>query len=152
MKPFRSILVPLDFAESSKEALEMAISLVEMAGATLTLVHVCEQPAYVYSGMMLGMADLTAPIKEAARKHLDETLAAVRPRVPDVRGVLRMGVPWSEILEAIAAAGADLVVMGTHGRRGLGHVVLGSVAERIVRTSPVPVLTVRHTETKAAKK
>jgi nucleotide-binding universal stress UspA family protein len=80
--------------------------------------------------------------EQGARRALDEALSALRDRVPRLEGILRMGVPWEEILKAIAETHADLVVMGTHGRRGISHALIGSVAEKVVRASPVPVLSV----------
>jgi len=139
----QNLLVPIDFGESSNEALATAVELSLKLGANLTLVHVYEIPAYVYSGMTYATADLFAPIEEAARNHLDETLAKVKERIPEARGVLRRGVPAQEILAVIEQAHPDLVVMGTHGRQGVSRVLLGSVAERIIRLSTVPVLTVR---------
>jgi nucleotide-binding universal stress UspA family protein len=69
----------------------------------------------------------------------------VQQKLPQAKAILRSGVPWREILSAVEDVAADLVVMGTHGRRGVSHALLGSVAEKIVRLSPVPVLTVRDT-------
>jgi nucleotide-binding universal stress UspA family protein len=144
MTGFKSIVVPLDFGESSEQALETAIELTRKLGTSLTLLHVYEIPAYAYGGMNFVATDLVGPIQEAARKQLEQTLADVRKRVPEARALLRRGVPWSEILAGVEETRGDLVVIGTHGRRGLSHALLGSVAERVVRTSPVPVLVVRR--------
>jgi nucleotide-binding universal stress UspA family protein len=143
MTVFASIIVPVDFGESAEQALEMAIDLARKLGTSLTLLHVYEIPAYAYSGMSFVAADLLGPIQEAARKQLEHVLTEVKKRVPGAKAILRRGVPWTEILAGIEETRADLVVIGTHGRRGLSHALLGSVAEKIVRMSPVPVLTVR---------
>jgi len=143
MSTFKHILVPLDFGEPSRRALELAIELTQQFGAALTLVHVYEIPAMAYGGLAPTAIDLVTPIMKAAQDELDRELTEVRRRVPTTKGILRSGVPWREIVAAIEEIGADLVVMGTHGRRGLPHLVLGSVAEKIVRMSPVPVLTAR---------
>jgi nucleotide-binding universal stress UspA family protein len=87
--------------------------------------------------------DLVTPLADAADEQLAAVLPALRARHPGVEGLVRVGVPWEQILAAAAEVSAELVVVGTHGRRGLAHVVLGSVAERVVQLSPVPVLTVR---------
>lgn len=88
-------------------------------------------------------ADLLSPAEAEAQKALDGLVGSVAGRKAPCRAVLRVGVAWQEILAAAALAGSDLVVMGTHGRRGLAHALLGSVAEKVVRLCPVPVLTVR---------
>jgi nucleotide-binding universal stress UspA family protein len=143
MVAFENILVPTDFGPSAELALEFAIDLSEKYGSTLTLVHTYEIPAYVYEGMTLSAIDLLTPLRLAAERQFDETLAATRRRVPGTKGVLAVGVPWQEIQKAAVEEHADLIVMGTHGRRGLAHLLLGSVAEKTLRGSPVPVLTVR---------
>ncbi len=119
--------------------------------ASLTLVHVCEIPAYGYSGMQLGGTDFFTPLREAARRHLDDEMRELRKTVPEATGILRIGIPAQEILQTMNETHADLVVMGTHGRRGLEHLLLGSVAEKVVRMSPVPVLTVRDSGTSPAQ-
>jgi nucleotide-binding universal stress UspA family protein len=140
---FKHLLVPVDFGEPSRQALDTAIDLARRFGAQLTLVHVYEVPAYVYSGIAYATTDLFGPIEDAARAQLTKLLGEVRTKVPSAKAELRKGAPAMEILAAIAEAHPDLVVMGTHGRKGMPHVLLGSVAEKVVRLSPVPVLTTR---------
>jgi nucleotide-binding universal stress UspA family protein len=82
----------------------------------------------------------------SASLQLEQTLGIVQKQVRHANSLLRQGVAWQEILAQISEAGADLVIIGTHGRRGLSRALLGSVAENVVRMSPVPVLTVRSTE------
>ncbi len=143
MVDIKRILVPTDFSDSSEQALEVAIDLATRYQASLTLFHAVELPLYGYPGMTVGPIDVLTPVQEAAQRQLDATLAALRKRLPSVQAVLRIGVPWSETLDCAREVRADLIVMGTHGRRGFERALLGSVAEKIVRTSPVPVLTVR---------
>jgi len=140
---FRNILVPFDFGPASERALDVAIGLANVHGARLTLLHVCEIPVYAYVGIDMSPADLLTPIAEAGEARLKDLVRDVQGRFPGAVGAFRVGTPAEEVLAQIAAGGHDLVVMGTHGRRGLAHVALGSVAERVVRASPVPVLTVR---------
>jgi nucleotide-binding universal stress UspA family protein len=142
MISFKSILVPVDFGDASRHALEVAVDLATQYRGSLTLVHTWEVPLYAYGGLELSAIDLLTPIRETAQKYLDEMLVDLKKTVPEARAVLRRGAPWREILAAIEEASPDLVVMGTHGRKGVERFVLGSVAEKIVRTSPVPVLTV----------
>lgn len=144
MVEFKHILVAVDFGDSSEEAMEMAIELAHKFGASLTLVHTCEVPAYLYPDIAYFAADLLTPLEDAAGKQLRTTLATVQKRVPGAKAILRMGTAATEILAVIEGVHPDLVVTGTHGRRGISRTLLGSVAERLVRLSPVPVLTVRH--------
>jgi nucleotide-binding universal stress UspA family protein len=144
MKIFEHLLVPTDFGESSARALDLAMKLALDLGASLTLLHVYEIPMYGYTGMEMAAIDLLTPIEDAAREQLATTLADVKRKVPAAKSLLRRGVVWREIVATIEETHPDLVVMGTHGRHGVSHVLLGSVADKIVRTSPVPVLTVRE--------
>jgi nucleotide-binding universal stress UspA family protein len=146
MLPFKHILVPTDFGESSKRALEVAIAMADKYQASLTLLHVCEIPVYSYPGMTIGAVDLLTPIQTAAREMLANTLAEVTKQVPGATGTLALGVAWREIEQAVADTHADLIVMGTHGRRGVMRALLGSVAQRTVQMSKVPVLTVPGVE------
>jgi nucleotide-binding universal stress UspA family protein len=140
MGVFKHVVVATDFSEASGSAIDLAISIARQDGAALTVVHVCELPVLPET---VPPVDLFKAITEENGKRLDALMATLRDRCPDARRVLRTGSAWEEILAAAAEARADLVVLGTHGRRGLLHAVLGSVAERVVRLSPVPVLTVR---------
>lgn len=142
MNTFKHLLVPTDFSDPSECALELALDLAIQQKAQLTLVHFWEIPPYPYVLASCSPPDLMTAIQEAANQQLAETLARVQVRLPSAKAVCRMGSPWQEIVGAIRDLHADLVVMGTHGRRGVRHALLGSVAEKVVRLSPVPVLTV----------
>ena len=139
----RHILVPIDFGQSSRCALAMAIELAGRFDAQLTLAHVFEVPSYVYAGMTYVTADLLVPIEEGAREQLGKELSEAQVRIPRAKAVLRRGPPAQGVLGLIEELRPDLVVVGTHGRTGVSHALLGSVAERVVRMSNVPVLTVR---------
>ena len=86
--------------------------------------------------------DTGPQVEREARRELDAAVTEARAQMDRVRGVLRRGRPWEEIIAMAADIKTDLIVVGTHGRQGLPHAILGSVAERIVRLSEVPVLTV----------
>jgi len=150
MSAFKSIVVPTDFGEAANGAIDLAIELGAKFGSKLTLVHAFTLPvtdgAYG-AGLSWPIDDLAA----AAKTELDCTLRRVRERYPAAEGFVVCGDPCSQILDAIETSGADLVVMGTHGRRGLSRVFLGSVAEKVVRLSPVPVVTVSGNEARRAK-
>lgn len=137
---FKHVLVATDFRECSGTAVEYAVDIANHYGASLTVVHAFELP---YGYAVLDVAELMNGLEDAARAQLAEALDKVKQRVPGATGIVRCGAPWEEILAVARQQGADLVVVGTHGRKGLPHALLGSVAEKVVRLSPVPVLTVR---------
>jgi nucleotide-binding universal stress UspA family protein len=141
---FHHILVPIDFDETSNRAVKTAMDLANAITASITLLHTIEIRQYAYAnfGAALPPPDLLSALEVAARRSIDQTLEGVRARVPSAKAIVTTGVPWRQILAAIDELQADLVVMGTHGRQGLGRALLGSVAEKIVRSSPVAVMTV----------
>jgi nucleotide-binding universal stress UspA family protein len=147
MKPFRKILVPVDFSEHSERALRTAVMLARSYDAQLTIVHVYEPitMAVPQGYEMIGEVQLQRLFEELQRalvqqKELAQSEAG--PGLP-VETQLLHGFAASEVCDLAKQAGFDLIVMGTHGRRGLSHALLGSVAERVVRMAPCAVLTVR---------
>lgn len=136
----KHILVPTDFAEASASALELGVQLARALDAKLTLLHVWDLPIYPYMDFMLNSAVLSE-VEDAATKGLAKALEELHKTMPGAQCKLKTGLPWQGILEATDELGADLVVMGTHGRHGLSRLTLGSIAEKIVRLSKVPVLT-----------
>jgi nucleotide-binding universal stress UspA family protein len=139
MENAKLILVPIDFEEASLSALAKARDLAARLGLEVMLVHTYTLPVAIYPGF----EPITAPglldeIAAAARSSL-EKLAAEQG---GLRSELRCGDPATEILAAIAELKPELVAMGTHGRKGFAHLLLGSVAEKVVRSSPAPVLTI----------
>ena len=155
MLSFKHILVATDFSASAGRALELAIEIAAKCGAKLTLFHASWLPpaAYEAYGTHAEGIDWHADdVARAARKTLEDALAGARERYPEAESAVAFGEPWHAILESVGARGVDLVVMGTHGRQGLSHAVLGSVAEKVVRLSPVPVLTVSAEAERRAKR
>ncbi len=140
MAAFGHILVATDFSETSRGAIDVACELASDSGAALTLVHTCEVPVYTEVPVP---PDVMVPIVDGARARLEDLVRSLQPACPRAKAITRVGVPWEQILAAAEEVGADLIVLGTHGRRGLAHALIGSVAERVVRLAPVPVLTVR---------
>jgi nucleotide-binding universal stress UspA family protein len=143
MIAFHRILVPVDFGASSKKALQAAIELSKRFESSLTLLHTLEVPAYGYASMEFNPIDMLGPLEDAARKQLSTLLAEVQEQRAKATSHFATGSPWQQIMHAIETTAPDLVVMGTHGREGIKRHLLGSVAEKIVRMSLVPVLTVR---------
>lgn len=136
----KHILVPTDFSDTSEGALAAAVELARTFHARITLLHVWSVPNIGYAE---GLSWPLEGMEKAARIALDEVEARTRALHVDTDSILQIGAEWERILELVKARNIDLVVMGTHGRRGLSRVFLGSVAERVVRLSPVPVLTIR---------
>jgi len=139
---FQQILVASDFSDSAQQALSLAISIAENFGSELTLVHSWEAPDYSYAAGLYLPMDVIAPIERAAVARLEEAMTQLRPRFPSAKSMLRSGIAWEQVIDAATAVKADLIVMGTHGRRGFERALLGSVAEKVVRMSRIPVLTV----------
>jgi nucleotide-binding universal stress UspA family protein len=137
-------LCPLDFDENSAHALQHAAALARQSGGLLLLLHVIQINPLVAQGAAEGFAgkELYDTQVEAARRQLEETAERIAPNVK-CEITVEIGEPGALIVEAVTRLGADLLVMATHGRRGLKRLVLGSVAERVARESIVPVLIVR---------
>ena len=143
MLNWRRILLATDFSAGSDVATQTAIELALNLGAELTLMHVFEIPVYVGMGTTFSPVDILTPIRDAEVASLEKALAHVRERIPKAQSRFDDGNPTDRIVAAAGELPADLIVVGTHGRRGASHLLLGSVAERVVRLSPVPVLTIR---------
>ena len=143
MVTLKKILCPVDHSECSYLALQYAISLALKDEAKLYLMHVIDSrlydtEIYKFSPYKLNEADVPK-IREDLMKSLPEGTTDVL----EVETIVVKGVPFYEIINAATEICADLVVIGTHGRTGLSHIMLGSVAEKVVRKAPCPVLTVR---------
>ena len=144
------ILVPTDFSATADAALEYAYVLAEQFGASIELLHVLDDP-FVADGMAAEAYISEAPALRSAMLHDAQEKLRHRAIREERRGTpveteVLFGHGARTIAEYAAERGADLIVMGTHGRTGFAHLLLGSVAERLVRTAPCPVLTVRHPE------
>jgi len=150
----KSILVPTDFSEPANEALEYALALAEQIGAKVTLLHTYDIPIVGFpDGALVATADIVGRISMSAQEALNAVVASHKHRPVALRSVLKTGDPREVIHTVAKDVDADLIVMGTHGRRGLSRALLGSVTEYIVRTAAGPVLTVRgtHSVLKAAE-
>jgi nucleotide-binding universal stress UspA family protein len=144
----KNILVATDFSECSDSALTYGRALAHRFGARLHVLHTVEiMPPDVVGmgGFVSAVPQLQADLEKGAREQLDRVLTAEDRRELAGVTVLTTGeTPAQAIDEYAAKSNIDLIVIGTHGRKGLSHLVMGSVAEKIVRTAPCPVLTVRH--------
>jgi nucleotide-binding universal stress UspA family protein len=133
------VVAPTDFSEHAEKAVEVAATFAVQFKAKLTLLHVAHLPEYAYAQRTAQSLDDLLP---GAQDALDQAVARARGQCPDVEGVLAEGHPWESILRFVREHRADLLVMGTHGRHGLPRALLGSVTERVLRSSPVPVVAV----------
>lgn len=147
------VLHPTDFSDCAAEALTKAVDLVQKLGGEVVLLEVLiETP--LYGEGMLGMPNVQS-IYDAQRKWAEETLEArvgeLRTRGIEASWRVLTGVPVEEIVRMAGRERADMIVMGTHGRTGLNRALLGSVAERVIRLAPCPVLTVRQSKAEVAR-
>jgi universal stress protein A len=142
----KRILVPIDFSECSKKALEYAVPLAREHEAAITLLYVVP-PAYGAGEYgEINYAQLEASMRQDGEKALAKLAAFELPGNVTADTLVRVGSPSREIIETAADLPADLIVISTHGRTGLKHVFLGSVAEHVVQRAPCPVFVVRERE------
>lgn len=149
MIALKNILVATDFGEASDAAVAYGRELARSFGATLHVLHVADD-VYVRLGgdaYVAVLPELQKDIESAAHKSLDQLLIDNDPNpLPIKKVVITSSSTASAIVQYAADAGIDLIVVGTHGRGAMAHLLMGSVAERVVRTARCPVLTVRHPE------
>jgi nucleotide-binding universal stress UspA family protein len=152
---FKKILIATDFSDDSVRALEYAEEMARKFGAEIVLLHVDQPLAPVMLTPEFGpavdmgaMSQIAEEQRLLAQRELDKIVGRLRDGGLKARSLLRVGAPFLEIIHAAQTENADLIVMGTHGRTGLTHVLLGSVAERVVQKAPCAVLTIRHPDRK----
>jgi len=139
----RRILVPVDFTETSDRALGYAIELARKFEATITVMHAYQIPVYGFpDAAYITASEIATQISNAAQTRLDAIIETNKTSGVQMNAILRDGVPWEEVNNVAAETHADLIIIGTHGRRGLARALLGSVAENVIRTSTVPVLVI----------
>ena len=144
----RKILCPVDFSEGAEHAMRYAVAFADAYDAELVLLHVVELP-FLPSYSTAGVPDLSLPveqIQEECQDRLDDMVEEQKQIHPDVEGKVVVGAPFVEIIREAREGDFDLLVVGTHGRTGIKHMLIGSVAEKVVRKAPCPVLTVKHPE------
>lgn len=143
------ILVATDFSEPSKVAVKYAMALTEAFGASLDVLHVLEEPfvhGWAGEGFIPDLASLRITLRADASKQLDEMVPTSDREQYHAQLVTKFGSPFLEIIRYAKTNDVNLIVMGTHGRGPIAHMLMGSVAEKVVRKAPCPVLTVRHPE------
>jgi nucleotide-binding universal stress UspA family protein len=140
----KTILVPHDFGEPADDALEMALWLAPKLDATVVVLHTYEPPSAAYPLAPFPLIDVGPALAKASESAIDALVSRTKQRWPRTRGMVRAGKPWREILDAASEVSAEMIIMGTAGRRGIERALLGSVAEKVVRNAELPVLTVHH--------
>lgn len=143
----KRILVPVDFSAASLRALDYAIEVGRRFKPEFMVLYVLEPiyypaPADLY-GAGYNMGTVYQELERAGRTHLSHIVAAFQKKRLPVRALLRVGTAYDVIVETAKKLKADVIIMSTHGRTGLSHALMGSVAEKVVRSAACPVLTVR---------
>ncbi len=144
----KKILVPQDFSEYSLHAMKYAVTFAELFKAELLVLHIVEPIVYP-ADFSFGQVSIPA-MEEEIRKHSEEQLNELvereTPRDIKATPIIRIGKPFIEIVEVAKSENADLIVISSHGRTGMDHVLFGSTADKVVRKAPCPVLTIRPHE------
>ena len=141
----KTILFPTDFSNGARAALDYALSLARDYKARLILLYVIQDVSIAewYIPSTLSVADLIEDMQKSAWKEMDKWAEEAAAKVKDVEKVVVRGVPFVEVIKVAKDRSVDMIVIGTHGRTGIDHMLFGSTAEKVVRKAPCPVLTVR---------
>lgn len=148
MIQLKRILLPVDFSENADVANNYASALAQQFSAEIHVLHVIEHsiPTFPIYGIDTGPLEHIKEIKKAAEEKLNEWLQADWAKGITIVSKITVGTPFVEIISYAKDQDIDVIIMGTHGRSGLSHLLIGSVAENVVRKAPCPVLTVRSRE------
>ncbi len=143
MNPPKILLVPTDFSLASEAALDQAIGLASRLGAKVYVLHAYQLPVVGFpDGVLVPTAEIASRIVTWAQGELAACVAKRKASGIEIVPILKQADPREAVLAVAEEVSADLIVMGTHGRRGIARALIGSVAESVVRASPVPVMTV----------
>ena len=145
MTDFKTILVAVDFSDSSDNAFQMALSIAQKYAAHLIILHVINEPIDLRGFYVphISFDKLEEEIGAGAEKMMQSFCRRHIEDFSDYETLIVPGMPYEQVIEQAEAKGAEMIVIGTHGRTGLDHVLFGSTAEKVVRKSRFPVLTVR---------
>jgi len=141
----KTILFPTDFSYGAHAAMDFAVSLAKNYNSQLILLHVIQNIVIADwdASSSFQVADMMKDIHKSAMREMDRWCAEVSSKINDMKKMIVAGVPFVEIIKAARNQNADMIVIGTHGRMGVSHVLLGSTAEKVARKASCPVLTVR---------
>jgi nucleotide-binding universal stress UspA family protein len=142
----KKILVPIDFSDYSKSALKYAVNFCKDCNAEMVLIYVVEPVIYPpdFSMGQIAIPSVNAEWDERARQELDKLAKEQIPASVPVKTIIKTGKPFLEIIETAGELDIDLIIIATHGRSGMEHILFGSTAEKVVRKAPCPVLTLRE--------
>lgn len=145
MSDFKSVLFATDFSESSDHAFEYAHTVAKCFGARLLVLHVINELVDLRGFYVphISIDKLEEEMAESAHKMMAQFIETHAQGYAPLESIVSPGIPYDEILKKAEEESADLIVLGTHGRTGLDHVLFGSTAEKVVRKSPIPVMTIR---------
>jgi len=141
----KTILFPTDFSQGARAAMDYALSLANDYQARLVLLYVIQDISIAewYIPSSLSVTDLVEEMEKSAKAEIDKWASEAAAKVKSVEKIVIRGVPFVEIIRTAKEKSVDMIVIGTHGRTGIDHMLFGSTAEKVVRKSPCPVLTVR---------
>ncbi|KAB0671568.1 universal stress protein [Oryzomonas sagensis] len=145
MKPFTRILTAIDFSENSDYAFDYALTLAKQFDAQLMVLHVINEPVDLRGFYVphISFEQLEKEIEEGAEKMMAKFCGAKMGAFTSFTTSIVTGIPYEEVIRTAEETAASLIVLGTHGRTGLDHLIFGSTAERVVRGASCPVLTIR---------
>lgn len=145
---FKTILFATDFSEGSDHAFDYAYALAEKFASRLVVIHVINEPVDLRGFYVphISFDKLEEEIEQGALKMMEKFCRTHMKDYANYSTFVVPGIPYDEIIKKADEVAADLIIMGTHGRTGLDHVLFGSTAEKVVRKSPVPVMTIRSPE------
>jgi nucleotide-binding universal stress UspA family protein len=148
MPQISRIVVPIDFSEFSKKAFRYAIDFARTFSAEMVLVYVVEPIIYPadFSFGQVALPSMERELHERGREQLDTLIEKEVPEGINARSVIRSGKPFVEIIQTAKEEGADLIIIATHGHSGIEHALFGSTAEKVVRKSFCPVLSIRSAD------
>jgi len=148
MKEFQTVLFATDFSESSDFAFQYAYSVAKKYSARLLILHVISEPVDLRGFYVphLSFEKLEEEIAAGAQKMMEKFCREHVRDYENYETFIIPGIPYNEIIDKAVEQSADLIVMGTHGRAGLDHMLFGSTAEKVIRKSPIPVMTIRIRE------
>ncbi len=143
---FEKVLLPVDFSDHSDNLLKVAISFAKSNNSTLSLVHIVSTDLYVSSfySSTINLPNIIIDIVAEAKVHMESFVGRFDFQGVPFESKVIEGNVHKAIYEEAETMGADLIIMGTHGRSGIEHMVLGSTAERVIREAPCPVMTIKH--------
>lgn len=145
MRAFKSILFATDFSESSDHAFEYAYTVAKCFGAKLLVLHIINELVDLRGFYVphISIDKLEEEMAESAHKMMDKFIETHSKGYDQIESIVAPGIPYDEILKKAEEKSVDMIVLGTHGRTGLDHVLFGSTAEKVVRKSTIPVMTIR---------